>query len=216
MTSEVAGVESGPRGARRYDSTLRQRMALQNRQAVLEAATARFSERGWAASVREIARAAGVSVETVYGHFGSKVDLLNQVVDVAVVGDDDPVALVDRPEFAALAAGTRRERVLAAAALNTAINQRTTPVFRALREAAAVEPVLALRLQSLRASQRETIRTALAMVAGREVSATQADGLWAQLSQDVYELLVGSAGWSPAQYQAWVAESITTLLHDHD
>lgn len=166
--------------------------------------------------MREIARAAGVSVETVYGHFGSKVDLLNQVVDVAVVGDDDPVALVDRPEFAALSSGSRRERVLAAAALNTAINQRTIAVFRALREAAAVEPVLALRLQGLRESQRQTVHLALAMVAGREVVATQADGLWALLSQDVYELLVGSADWSPPQYQTWVAQAITTILNRHD
>ena len=88
-------------------------MALQNRQAVLEAATARFCERGWAASVRDIARAAGVSVETVYAHFGSKVDLLNAVVDVAVVGDDEPVALVDRPSSppcprAAAASGSSR------------------------------------------------------------------------------------------------------------
>ena len=187
-------------------------MAEQNRQAVLDAATACFSERGWAASVREIARAAGVSVETVYAHFGSKVDLLQQVFDVTVVGDDDPVALVDRPEFTALSAGARRERVLAAAALNTAINHRTSPMFRALREAAAVEPVLALRLQSLRMSQRETIRRALEMVGGQEVPATQADGLWALLSQEVYELLVGSAGWSSAQYQTWVAQAITTTL----
>ena len=191
-------------------------MALQNRQAVLEAATARFCERGWAASVRDIARAAGVSVETVYAHFGSKVDLLNEVVDVAVVGDDEPVALVDRPEFAALSAGNRRERVLAAAALNTSINQRTTPLFRALREAAAVEPVLASRLQGLRESQRQTVHAGLAMVTGRELTATQADGLWALLSQEVFELLVNSAGWSPAQYQAWVAQAITTLLHLHD
>jgi AcrR family transcriptional regulator len=211
MTREVAGVGSGPQGVRRYDSTLRQRMALQNRQAVLEAATARFCERGWAASVRDIARAAGVSVETVYAHFGSKVDLLNEVVDVAVVGDDEPVALVDRPEFAALSAGNRRERVLAAAALNTAINQRTTPLFRALREAAAVEPVLASRLEGLRESQRQTVHAGLAMVTGSEVTATQADGLWALLSQEVYELLVDSAGWSPAQYQAWVAQAIATV-----
>jgi len=73
-------------------------MALQHRQAVLEAATARFSERGWAASVRDTASTAGVSVETVYVHFGSKVDLLNRVMDVAVVGDHDPVALVDRAD----------------------------------------------------------------------------------------------------------------------
>lgn len=206
----------GPRDKRRYDSTLRQRIALQNRKAVLDAATVRFCERGWAASVRDIARAAGVSVETVYAHFGSKVDLLNQVVDVAVVGDDDPVALVDRPEFAALAMGNRRERVLTAAALNTAINQRTAPLFKALREAAAVEPVLARRLQGLRDSQRQTVHAALAMVAGREVAATQADGLWALLSQEVYELLVGGAGWTPARYQAWLAQAISTFLDIHD
>ena len=85
-------------------------MAQQNRQAVLEAATALFAERGWSASVRDIARSAGVSVETVYAHFGSKIDLFNQVVDGAVDGDDDPVALVDRPEFAALSRGRRHER----------------------------------------------------------------------------------------------------------
>ena len=191
-------------------------MALKNRQAVLEAATARFSERGWAASVRDIAGSAGVSVETVYAHFGSKIDLLNAVVDVAVVGDDDPVALVDRPEFAALSTGRRRERVLAAAALNTAINQRTTSLFRALREAAAVEPVLASRLQSLRESQRQTIRTALVMVTDRAVDPSEADGLWALLGQEVYELLVVSAGWTPARYEQWVAETLTTLLHLHD
>jgi AcrR family transcriptional regulator len=191
-------------------------MAQRNRQAVLEAATARFCELGWAASVRDIARAAGVSVETVYAHFGSKVGLLNEVVDVAVVGDDDPVALVDRPEFAALSTGSRRERVLAAAALNTSINQRTTPLFRAIREAAAVEPALASRLQGLRESQRQTVHAGLAMVAGREVTVTQAGGLWALLSQEVYELLVDSAGWSPAQYQAWIADAIITVLHIHD
>ncbi len=55
--------------------------------------------------MRDIATPAGVSVETVYAHFGSKIDLFNTVLDVAVVGDDDPVALVDRPEFAALSTG---------------------------------------------------------------------------------------------------------------
>lgn len=191
-------------------------MAQQNRQAVLEAATALFSERGWSASVRDIASSAGVSVETVYTHFGSKVDLLNQVVDVAVVGDDDPVALMDRPEFAALSMGSRNERATAAAALNTALNRRTTSLLTALREAAAVEPVMAQRLEALRESQRLTVHVAAAMVAGRKVTTVEADGLWAVLSQDVYELLSGSADWSPAQYNEWVAEAITRLLHLDD
>lgn len=187
-----------------------------NRQTVLEAATDLFGERGWAASVRDIAASAGVSVETVYSHFGSKIGLLNAVVDVGVVGDDDPVALVERPEFAALATGDGRERAQAAASLNMMINQRTTRLFRALREAAAVEPAVAQRLQGLRESQRLTVHTALAMVAGAAVDPADADGLWALLGQEVYELLVDSAGWSPERYEHWVAESVITLLHLHD
>ncbi|HET7821450.1 MAG TPA: TetR family transcriptional regulator [Ornithinibacter sp.] len=214
-TSASTGV-APPQGRRRYDSSLRQQMALKNRQAVLDAATARFSESGWAASVRDIARSAGVSVETVYAHFGSKIDLFNTVLDVAVVGDDEPVALVDRPLFAALSTGSHRDRARAGAALNTAINQRTTHLYRALREAAAVEPVLAQRLHALRESQRHTVRAALVMVAGREVTATEADGVWALLTQDVHALLVDTAGWSPAHYEQWVADSILTLLHLHD
>jgi AcrR family transcriptional regulator len=166
--------------------------------------------------VRDIASSAGVSVETVYAHFGSKVDLLNQVVDVAVVGDDDPVPLMDRPEFSALSMGSRNDRAAAAAALNTAINRRTTSLLTALREAAAVEPAMAQRLEALRESQRLTVHVAAAMVAGRKVTTVEADGLWAVLSQDVYELLSGSADWSPAQYNKWVAEAITRLLHLDD
>ncbi|MGH3179671.1 MAG: TetR/AcrR family transcriptional regulator, partial [Streptosporangiaceae bacterium] len=40
---------------------------------------------------REVARAAGVSVETVYASFRSKGDLLLAAIDVAVVGDAAPV-----------------------------------------------------------------------------------------------------------------------------
>ena len=50
------------------------------------------------------------------------------------------------------------------------------------------------------------------MVAGRELSGAEAEGLWAVLSQEVYELLTGSAGWSPDQYEQWVAGAIVRLL----
>lgn len=216
MSEDVARLDTGRRRTRRYDSSLRQRMAQQNRQVILEAATALFAELGWGASVREIAGSAGVSVETVYSHFGSKVDLLMQVLDVAVVGDDDPVALMDRPEFAELADGDLTERVAAAAALNTAINRRTTKLFKALREGAGAEPALSQRLEEMREQQRQTIHLAAATVAGRDVTSTEADGLWSVLSQEVYELLSGSAGWSPAQYQDWLAEALTRLLRRND
>ncbi len=188
-------------------------MAKENRQAVLAAATTLFTERGWSASVRDIAAMAGVSVETLYAHFGSKVQLLNQVLDIAVVGDDEQVALMDRPEFTVLAIGSPQQRTAAAAKLNTAINRRTTRLLqRALREAAAVEPELAQRLDDTRDRQRLTVQIAAARVAGREISPRESDGLWAVLSQEVYELLTGTAGWSPEQYEEWLREAITRLL----
>ena len=211
-TGARAGGSMAAKSTRRYDSGLRRRQAEQNRRTILDAATTLFAERGWSVVVRDIATAAGTSVETIYAHFGSKPELLKQVLDVGVVGDDEPVALAERPEFTALSQGSPGERAAAAAALVTAIGRRTSGVQRTLREAAAVEPELAARLEQARERQRRNVRAGGAMVAGRELSDAEAEGLWAVLSQEVYELLTDSAGWSPDQYEQWVAGAITRLL----
>ena len=105
---------------REYRSPRRQQQAAETRAAVLEAATRLFGERGWAGTgMREVAREAGVSVETVYAGFGSKSDLLMAAIDVAVVGDDEPVpptgARCSRPS----APAARAERFQAGARLLT-------------------------------------------------------------------------------------------------
>ena len=216
MGSMGAGTRAGgpvsQKPTRRYDTTLRRRQAEQNRRAILDAATTLFAERGWSVAVRDIADSAGTSIETIYAHFGSKPELLKQVLDVGVVGDDEPVALAERPEFTALSQGSPGERAAAAAALVTAISRRTSGVQRTLREAAAVQPELAARLEEARGRQRLNVRVGGAMVAGRELSSAEAEGLWAVLSAEVYELLTGSAGWSPDQYEQWLAGAIIRLL----
>jgi AcrR family transcriptional regulator len=64
----------------------------------LVVSTRLFAENGWSGTdMRDVARTAQVSVETVYANFGSKGSLLRQALDVAVVGDDEPVPLSDRP-----------------------------------------------------------------------------------------------------------------------
>jgi AcrR family transcriptional regulator len=206
------GQPTATRPPRQYDSTLRRRQARGTRQAVLDAATALFSERGWTVGMREIAAAAGVSVETVYANFGSKAQLLDEVLDVAVVGDDEPVALMERAEFAALGQGNQGQRAAAAARLASAINGRTAGLQRALREAAAVEPDLATRLEAARARQRVTVHAAVSMLTGREADATAAEGLSAVVSDEVYELLTGSAGWSPAKYEEWLTGVLVRLF----
>ena len=213
MGAEARAASRAEKTTRRYDSGLRRRQAEQNRRTILDAATTLFSERGWSVAVRDIANAAGSSVETIYAHFGSKPELLKQVLDVGVVGDDEPVALADRPEFTALSQGGPGDRAAAAARLVTGIARRTAGVQRTLREAATGEPELAARLEEARERQRLNVQVGGAMVAGRELSGAEAEGLWAVLSQEVYELLTGSAGWSPEQYEQWVAGAITRLLN---
>src|SRR6476659_6509325 len=88
-------------GPRQYDSSRRQARAQESRAAVLRAALDRFLEQGYSSTtIAQIAGDADVSVETVYKTFGNKAGLLKAVFDVAVAGDDEPVAMADR-EFVA-------------------------------------------------------------------------------------------------------------------
>src|SRR5919199_319528 len=89
----------------------RRRRSAQTRAAILEAAGALFAERGYAATTIEaIAAAADVAVETVYARFGNKRAILAAYIDVSVVGDDEPVPLLEREEVRAIAAEVDQRR----------------------------------------------------------------------------------------------------------
>jgi len=207
--------QEAARTPRRYSSKRREQQAAETREAVLAAAAELFGERGWAATgMRDVARRAGVAVETVYANFRSKGDLLIAAVDVMVVGDDEPVALADRPEFAALAVGDRARRAKAAARLVVGIQRRTAGINDALREAAASDASLAARLRDDEERRRTSVEQGSILVAGRPVSARERDGLWAVLSMEVYRLLTEQSGWTEKQYEAWVADVVLRLLED--
>src|SRR5580704_8119987 len=127
---------------RSYDNSRRQARARETRRSIVEAARQLFVDIGYPATTfGAIADASSVSIQTVYAHFPTKRDLLKVVVDQAVVGDDEPVAVPDRPEVAAILAepsGEGKLRLHAAHAV--AISQRATAVDQMLRSAAAVDP----------------------------------------------------------------------------
>ncbi len=50
-------------------------------QAILDAAAEVLAERGFNASIEEVARRAGVSKQTIYNHYGSKTELVRTLVD---------------------------------------------------------------------------------------------------------------------------------------
>jgi len=202
---------------RRYRSPLREQQAVQTRSAVIAAGIRLFGEKGWAGTgMRDVAAAAGVAIETVYASFRSKRELLTACIDRAVVADDEPVPLADRPAFAALARGGRAQRARAAARLLTGIHERTAGVVLALREAATSDPELAKWRQAAESGRRADVEQGLALVAGRPVTREECDGLWAVMAVEVYELLTGLRGWTPQQYERWLAGVIDKLLTERD
>lgn len=70
-------------------------------EAILDAAQVVFSEKGFAVSMDEIARVAGVSKQTVYNRFGAKEDLILALVERRLDRITAPFAApdaLDRPE----------------------------------------------------------------------------------------------------------------------
>jgi AcrR family transcriptional regulator len=196
-------------GRRHYRSALRAEQAERTRAALLDAAASLFVERGYAGTgMRDIATAAGVATETVYAHFSSKRLLFRAVADVAVVGDDAPLAVADRPEFAALGKGSRAERVGAAARLLAQVHERTARLARVLREAASSDDDIAEMLRTTRENQRRDVESGLALIMGRPPTARERDGVWAIASPEVYLLLVEESGWSVPAYEQWMASML--------
>lgn len=208
----TAAVPDG--GRRPYRSARRQQQAAQTRALVLAAAASLFADRGWyATGMREIAKEAGVAVETVYASFGSKTELLVSAIDVGVVGDAEPVPLSQRPEFAALGAGTLTDRISAAARLLTGINQRTWGLRRALDEAAASEPQLATKLHDLETRRRDNVREGVEIAVGGPVNDDVLDALWALMGADVFRLLTQIGRRPVEDYERWLATTIRRLLN---
>ena len=200
--------ESGS-SRRQYRSPLRAQRAAETRLALLDAARRLFTTSGWTGTgMREIAAEAGVATETVYTHFSSKRDLLQAVVDLAVVGDDQPIRLAERAEFAAIGKGTRAERTKAAARLLTGVHVRTAAFAKVLREAASNDQEIAALLNATRERQRRDVTAAVELMVGGEVGGTDRDGVWALTSPEIYLLLVESSGWTVDQYEAWMSDML--------
>jgi AcrR family transcriptional regulator len=187
--------------------------AAQTRAVVLDAAARLFGELGWAdTSMRRIAKAAGVSVETVYVGFGSKGDLLAAVMDVAVVGDDLPIPLAQREVALVLGTGTRDERVTKAASMSAAISSRTCELVQALTQGSATDDLLAQRLGALDERRRKEIADYIKQVASRPPTRLELDEVWLLTSAEVFHLLVHRSGWTPEQHEQWLADRLLGLI----
>jgi AcrR family transcriptional regulator len=185
----------------------------------VDAAGRLFLSRGYVATtMTEIAREAGVALQSVYVAGQSKADLLHLVTDVAIAGDDEEVLLANRPKFAAIADETEAEdQVRLLAELIAATLERLAPVWLAYREAAAVDAKAAANLVAAHHRRRETFGHLVGMVDKGRLRLRQdeaADTAWAIGSIDVFLLLRKVLEWDADRYAEWLSRTLVTALVD--
>lgn len=205
---------------RRYDSTSRREQAAESRARVLEAARRRFLRDGYAATtVTAVAKDAGVSAETVYKAFTNKAGLLKAVFDIAIVGDDEPIPLLQREAIRAnQAEPDPRKKLRMYGEFYATVAARAVPVQLLAREAAASDPAAAAVWRTI-LEERLTgmthfathlhegghLRAGLTMEEARDV-------LWTFNSAELWELLVVHRGWTPMRFGGWVGDMLIAAL----
>jgi AcrR family transcriptional regulator len=202
---------------RPYRSQRRREQAEQTRSLVQDAAEQLFVEKGYAGtSIAAVAAQAGVSPETVYGHFGSKRVLFGELFRRAVRGADPaPVPEQQVPRMLASVSDQREQLRLFAADIAPRIS-RGGPLLSVLACAARSDPELAQLLSTLHADRLRNLRVlvdALARGGPLLLPPDRAvETVWALSSPELHELLVRERGWSRRQYEEWLAAGLARLL----
>ncbi len=208
-----------PVKTRRYSSELRAEQAARTRRQVLAAARKLFTTKGYpGTAVAEVARLAGVSVDTVYSSVGRKPDLLLAVIDMTLGSAEEPVTAEERGYVKAVRAAPTAERKIAAYAEGLGhVMPATAPLLTALREGALSDPGCArLRehLEDRRAANMRLFAADLRSTGGlrRDLGDDEvADIVWSTNSVEYYSLL-RSRGWSAERYAEHLLDLWTRVL----
>lgn len=197
---------------RPYRSPIRQENVQRTRSRIATTARDLFLDAGYGpTSMTAIAKAAGVSAQTVYNTFGSKAALLKYVYDITLVGDEEPVPFAGRPEVQALYQVTDPREFLAGyVGLGAALQQRLAPLLAAIHAgAAAGDPDLVAHLAVVSREHRTGVQMAVGRLA--ELGALRCppedavDAVWLLTRFEVWNLLRGQRGWPAERCVEWLA-----------
>jgi AcrR family transcriptional regulator len=202
---------------RPYDASSRRESAARNRAAVLAACRELLFRDGYHhMTVRSVAEQAGVSPETIYKTFGGKPGLMKALWDVTLAGDDQPVAIADRPQMQEVrSAREPAEKLRRWAGFVCGANQRLAPLYGLLAQAGPeVTQMLATtqqeRLTGVRALVTHLADTGL-LAAGHDPE-TAADACWGLTGPRLFLDLTADRGWPPDLYQDWLTRMLTANL----
>jgi len=201
---------SEPVKRRRYDSTRRRAQADETRRTVVRAARDLFLEHGYGrTTVADIARVAGVSVETIYASVGTKADLLHKAWDITVGGDDEDIVFHERPEVMAIRAERNlARRLMLHAAFSTQTAQRIAPFQLMVQAAAGTDEAAAAMLTEMNRQRLVGIGVMAAEAASTGQLAVSEeecrDVVWSMTDGTLWHRLVTERGWTNERYAEWL------------
>jgi AcrR family transcriptional regulator len=190
-------------------STYRQQQAAATRLRVIAAARSVFASRGYrAATIADVAQAAGVAVPTVYKVFGGKRNLFSAVIEEwrssFVPESIDDIPADPRRALAHWAKVIRRQ-------WETGLD-----IAAIYRSAATTEPDVQAELTA-RLAQRENwvrrVATELGPHLEPGVTVDQAAAVLSALAlPETYRELVVTRGWTPDAFEQWLSKTLTRVL----
>ena len=200
---------------RTYNGALRTEQAKMTRARILDAAR-RLLVSGTYSSItmEEIAKQAGVSYQTVYAIFGTKLRLAQGLIEVGFPHVADALKLFD-----ALRQSDDAELGLRTGArVSRLIYEICADLLRFIRESG--DPALLAHYRE-REEQRLADMTQFGLPAMLERSGRLRAGIssseavaviWALTGPDQYTQLVFQRGWTPSRYEDWLADALISML----
>ena len=209
-------MSSRAKAVRSYGSPLRAAAAAQTRERILRAARALFSRRGIdAVTIAAIATRARASASSVYALFGSKEGVLRALSESTMFG-----ARYHQASAQLDAVTDAVERIRLTATVARSIYEAESTEMALLRGASAFSPLLRRMEQSFEQMRYDLqapriIQLYAQRKARKGLPRDKAQRLMCMYtSRDVYRQLVEDGGWTPEEYEAWLARTLVTELVD--
>lgn len=205
---------------RAYRSTVREQRARANRTAVLKAAERLFVAGGYpATSIAAIAEEAGVSEDLVYLQFGTKRQLLTEVLNYDVTGAVDSAKVLDQPgPRAVLAQPDQRAQIAMFAADIARRTARARAIDDVMVSAALVDDEVAAKHHDLHRTRLANLTQFVRSLAahgplrpGLSIEDAAAT-VWALTGPPMHRQLVGDLGWSEHRFARWIESTLLGAL----